>query len=78
MHISVYNGDARASEIRSLKTNQLFGPQDEWTRRSMFQRGLLGQRTFDLPCPINNILANQGSGAKSMWGCRMVVGEELR
>jgi len=54
----VYNGDARASEIRSLETNQLFGLMVERTRRSRLQRGLRDQQTFDLPCPTSNILAD--------------------
>ena len=69
----VYNGVARASEIRSSKTNQLFGLQGEWTRRSMLQRGLQDQRTVDLPCPINNIRVDRGCGAISISCCILLI-----
>jgi hypothetical protein len=50
----VYNESPRASEIRSLKTKQLFELTVRRTRRSMLQHGFLDQRTLDLPCPLSH------------------------
>jgi len=40
VNLTLYTGYARASEIRSLRTKQLFGLMDERTWRSSLQRSL--------------------------------------